>query len=173
MTKTTLKALWLGGGGVLATWLAVTPNQGMPTSAPTQAQRPAVAREPSADELRAKTNRIRARTNTAALRASTRNPFRFTASRSSPASGPSVAPPAPVGLPAPAVALPPALTLNGVTGKQTADGVRRTAVISGDGLMYFVGEGDSVAGRYTVIKIDPEAVVLRDADGAEVRLGLP
>jgi hypothetical protein len=51
--------------------------------------------------------------------------------------------------------------------------LRRTAVISGDGQMYFVSEGDSVAGRYTVSRIDPEAVVLRDADGAELRLVLP
>jgi len=173
MTKTTLKALWLGGGGVLATWLAVTPNQGVPTSAPTPTQRPAVSREPSADDLRAQADRLRARTNAMALRASTRNPFRFSTSRSAAAAGASIAPPAPVALPAPAVALPPALTLNGVTGKQTPDGVRRTAVISGDGQMYFVSEGDSVAGRYTVSQIEPEAVVLRDADGAEVRLGLP
>ena len=26
MTRTTFKALWVGGGGVLATWLAVSPN---------------------------------------------------------------------------------------------------------------------------------------------------
>jgi hypothetical protein len=125
MTKTTLKALWLGGGGVLATWLAVTPNQGVPTSAPTPAQRPAVSREPSADDLRAQAKRLRARTNAVALRASTRNPFRFGASRSSAASGASLAPPAPVALPVPAVGLPPALTLNGVTGKQTPCGGRR------------------------------------------------
>ena len=82
MTKTTLKALWLGGGGVLATWLAVTPNQGVPTSAPTTVQRPAVSREPSADDLRAQANRLRERTTAVTLRASTRNPFRFNASRS-------------------------------------------------------------------------------------------
>ena len=28
MTRTTLKALWFGGGGVLATWFAVSPNTG-------------------------------------------------------------------------------------------------------------------------------------------------
>ena len=40
---------------------------------------------------------------------------------------------------------------------------KRTAIISGDGQVYLVGEGDSVAGRYTVVTIDPEAVLLRDA----------
>jgi hypothetical protein len=39
--------------------------------------------------------------------------------------------------------------------------------------VYLVGEGDSVAGRYTVVTIDPEAVLLRDAAGVEQRLVLP
>ncbi len=84
-----------------------------------------------------------------------------------------MSPAAAVVLAPPPVALPPPLTLNGVTGKQTPDGMRRTAVISGDAQMYFVSEGDSLAGRYTVVKIDPEAVVLRDASGEEIRLALP
>jgi hypothetical protein len=173
MTKTTLKALWLGGGGVLATWLAVTPNQGVPTTARAPAERIAVAQTPSADQLRAQTNRLRERTASVKLGASTRNPFRFNEPRSAASPRSSSAPPiaeAPAPPPAP---LPPPLTLTGVTGKQTPSGMKRTAVISGDGQMYFVGEGDTVAGRYTVVKVDPEAVVLRDANGDEMRLGLP
>jgi type II secretory pathway component PulC len=172
MTKTALKAL-LGGGGLLATWLAVTPNHGVPHSTPAAVQQTAPSKQPSADDLRAQADRLRARTDVVTLRESTRNPFRFNgaktaASRVAPAPSPVVAEPV-----VQAVEVPPPLTLNGVTGKQTPEGVRRTAVISGNGQMYFVGEGDSLAGRYTVVKIDPEAVVLRDASGAEVRLGLP
>jgi hypothetical protein len=172
MTKTTLKALWLGGGGVLATWLAVTPNQSVPTSAPVPEQRPAVSQTPSADELRAQTIRLRERTTSVSLAVSKRNPFRFNESKSAAPSRVAPAPPAAEALPPPAP-LPPPLTLTGVTGKQTASGMKRTAVISGVGQMYFVGEGDVVAGRYTVVKVDPEAVVLRDANGDEIRLALP
>ena len=69
----------------------------------------------------------------------------------------------------PAVPAGPVLRLSGVAQK---DGIR-TAIIAGDGQVYLVGEGDSLAGRYTVVKIDPEAVLLRDASGAEQRLILP
>jgi hypothetical protein len=174
MTKTTLKALWgLGGGGVLATWLAVTPNQGVPTSTPAAVQRAEMPREPSADDLREQANRLRHRTGAVTLRESTRNPFRFNAPKPvAPSRGPS-GPAAAVELAPPPAAVPPPLTLNGVTGTQTPEGLQRTAVISGEGQMYFVSEGDSLAGRYTVVKVDPEAVVLRDASGAEIRLALP
>ena len=172
MTKTTLKALWLGGGGVLATWLAVTPNQSVPTSTPAAEQRPEISRAPSADDLRAQANRLRDRTGAVTLRESTRNPFRFNASKPVSPSRP-LAPAAAVEPAPPPVAVLPSFTLNGVTGQQTPDGLRRTAVISGDGQMYFVSEGESLAGRYTVVKVDPEAVVLRDASGEEIRLALP
>ena len=172
MTKSTLKALWLGGGGVLAAWLAVTPNQGVPTSA-TTAVRPAVTREPTAEDLNVQADRLRSRTNAVVLRPSTRNPFRFNAPRSAAPAGnrfDSSPVPAAVAPSGSAVALPPPLTLSGVTEEKTPEGARRTAVISGDGQLYLSGVGDTVAGRYTVVLIDPEAVVLRDASGAETRL---
>lgn len=173
MTKTTLNALWLGGGGVLATWLAVTPNQGVPSAATTAAQRPAVTREPSAEDLNAQADRLRERTNAVTLRPSIRNPFRFSASKA-PAASRLVSPAASMVTPlVPAAPLPPSLTLSGIAEKNTSGGVRRTAVLSGDGQIYLVGEGDSVAGRYTVVVVEPEGVVLRDAIGAELRLVLP
>jgi hypothetical protein len=63
--------------------------------------------------------------------------------------------------------------LSGVAEKRTPQGTRRTAVISGEGQLYLVGVGERVAGRYTVVSIDPEAVILRDASGAELRLVFP
>ena len=63
----------------------------------------------------------------------------------------------------------PILRLSGIAQK----GGKHTAIISGEGQIYLVGEGDSVTGRYTVITIDPEAVLLRDAAGGEQRLVLP
>ena len=173
MTRTTLKALWFGGGGILATWLAVSPNQTMPTPAPnTAARNPASASQPTAEALNSQATRLRERTAAVTLRPSTRNPFRYgarksasnrTAPREQSGHAAAVAPviaPAPTG---------PVLKLSGIAQK---DG-KRTAIIAGDGQIYLVGEGDSLAGLYTVVKVDPEAVLLRDASGVEQRLILP
>jgi hypothetical protein len=172
MTRTTFKVLWFSGGGILATWLAVSPPaDGVPANSPAAAvRRPAAGSEP--DALNAQAARLRERTALVTLRPSTRNPFRFGAPKPSPRSATprelavseAAVPPA-----MPAVPRPPALKLSGVAQKAG----KRTAIISGEGQIYLVGEGDSVAGRFTVEKIDPEAVLLRDADGSEQRLVLP
>lgn len=172
MTKSALKTLWFGGGGVLATWIAVTPNHGVPTAAPTAPQQTAATREQSAVDWKAQAERLRWRTEAVTLRASTRNPFRFNAPKSPPRTGNRVEPE-----PTPAAVAPvdapqslPSLTLSGIAETKTPEGARRTAVISSDGQLYLVREGDSVAGRYTVIAVNPEAVLLRDSSGAELRL---
>jgi hypothetical protein len=168
MTRTTLKALWFGGGGILATWVAVSPKDVPLTSQPAAVSRPALASQP--EELNALTTRLRDRSSATTLRPSTRNPFRFSAPK------PKVQtprerdePPAAVAAAIPAVPAAPVLRLSGVASQAG----KRMAIIAGDGQIYLVGEGESVAGRYTVIKVDPEAVLLRDADGAERRLLLP
>ena len=172
MTRTTLKALWFGGGGVLATWLAVSPNHGVPaTQQAVAVRRPASAAEPTAEELNLQAARLRNRTAAVTLRPSTRNPFRYgtpklsapRASREREVQQTAIEPAIQAAPPA------PTLKLSGVAQK----GATRTAVLSGDGQIYVVGVGDSVAGRYTVITIDPEAVLLRDGAGVEQRLVLP
>jgi hypothetical protein len=45
-------------------------------------------------------------------------------------------------------------------------------VISGEGQLYLVTEGQVVGGRYTVVRIDAEAVLLRDQTGTELTLAL-
>ena len=173
MTRTTLKALWVGGGGILATWIAVSPNHGVPTPPQESAvRRPAPASEPTAEDLNAQATRLRDRSAAVRLRPSTRNPFRYGSAKPSarstgtreravqPTSIPPAIPAAPTG---------PVLKLSGVA--QTNG--KRTAIIASDTQVYLVGEGDSLAGRYTVVKVDPEAVLLRDASGAEHRLILP
>jgi len=168
MTKSTLKAAWLGGG-VVATWLAVTPD-GVPPSSAIDVRQPTTAREPSAEDLNVLAERLRERTQAVAPRPSTRNPFRFNA-RAAQRPDRSTAPGAPNALPAGPVVPPPLpLSLAGIAENRTVQGVRRSAVLTIGGEIYLVGEGDSVAGRYTVIAVDPEAVVLRDASGAQVRL---
>jgi hypothetical protein len=171
MTKSTLKALWFGGGGLLATWLAVTPQENVPATAPASGvERPTTSNEPRADDLNAQTDRLRDRTTPDTLRPSTRNPFRFSSPKPQ-------TPNKPPTIPEPAIANavlslappPPALRLAGVTQKAG----HRTAVISGESQLYLVSEGDSVAGRYIVVTVDAEAVVLRDDTGTELRLALP
>ena len=169
MTRTTLKALWFGGGGILATWVAVSPNAGVPTaSQPNAVQRPSSTYQQV--ELNEQATRLRERKSDADLGRSTRNPFRFSAPKSPP-SAPRANAPLPESLApvVPTVPPPPPMQLSGVA--QTNG--KRTAVITGDGQIYLVSEGDSVAGRYTVVKVDPEAVLLRDASGVEQRLVLP
>ena len=74
------------------------------------------------------------------------------------------APAAPLAPPA------PPYTLAGIAERNTPEGRKRTAVISGEGQLYLVTEGEIVGGRYTVVRIDPEAVLLRDQTGAEASL---
>src|SRR5688572_8128647 len=173
VTRTTLKALWVGGGGILATWIAVSPKQGVPSpmTAPAAVRQSAAASEPTAESLNAQATRLRERTTAVTLRPSTRNPFRYKSktARPSTASDAQQLQPTPIAPTVPEVPVGPVLKLSGVAQK---DGTR-TAIIAGEGQVYLVGEGDSLAGRYTVVKIDPEAVLLRDAAGVEQRLVLP
>jgi hypothetical protein len=171
MTRTALKALWFGGGGILATWLAVSPDAGVPRASTAAAvQHSDSHAQPTADSLNAQAARLRDRTAAVSLRPSTRNPFRFSAPKT--AARPDtqrVLQPPPLDVltePAPAG---PALTLSGIA--QNAG--TRIAIISGDGQIYLAGEGDPVAGRLTVIAVHRDAVLLRDATGAEQRLVLP
>lgn len=171
MTRTTLKALWVGGGGILATWIAVSPNHAVPTTQQAAAvRRLASSTEPTADDLNARTTRLRERTSAVTLRPSTRNPFRYNAPKTARRSAaPERATEPPVA--APPISAPPApvLKLSGIA--QRAG--KRTAIIVVEGQIFLVADGDSVAGGYTVVKIDPEAVLLRDESGVEQRLLLP
>ena len=71
--------------------------------------------------------------------------------------------------PMPVMPPPPMLTLSGVAQKAG----KRMAIISSGGQIYLAGEGATFAGRFTVIKIDPSTVLIRDDAGAEQRLVLP
>jgi hypothetical protein len=50
---------------------------------------------------------------------------------------------------------------------------KRMAILSIGEQIYLAGEGDTVGDRLTVATIDPEAVLLRDDAGVELRLALP
>ncbi len=169
MTRTTLKALWFGGGGILATWFAVSPNTAVgPVSPPHAAQ----ASAPKAfEELSAQSTRLRDRRAAAAPHETTRNPFRFNTPKpvTPPAARRDLEPAPRMDSPMPVTPPPPPLTLSGIAQKSG----KRTAIITGAGQLYLVAEGDSVAGLYVVVQVDPEAVLLRDVAGTEQRLVLP
>jgi Tfp pilus assembly protein PilP len=172
MTRTTFKALWVSGGGVLATWLAVSPApNNIAATSPSAAARGAAAQtHATAEELNAQATRLRERTTALALRPSTRNPFAFNAPKSAPRESTTrETAEAPAFAPAMPVSIVPALKLAGVAQKAG----KRTAIISSEGQIYLVGEGDSVAGLYTVVKVDADAVHLLDIAGIEQRLVLP
>jgi hypothetical protein len=171
MTKSTLKALWLGAGGLLAMWLAVTPSGTTPgKSRFAVADRPVAIYESTADNLAAQESRLRNHAGSVPLSSSTRNPFRFGSRKSDgaiPQRGSAVAPGVPDAPPAPA---PPSLILSGIAESKIPQGTRRTAIISGGGQLYLVTEGEMVAGRYRVVTIDSDAVMLRDDNGTDVKL---
>ena len=120
----------------------------------------------SVDDLIAQASKLGGHLDRLPLRSSTRNPFRFVeAPRVSRLSAANAAP-VPLAVPPP----PPPLVLSGIAERKTPQGQTRTAILAGDMQVYLVAEGDSVAGRYRVVKIDSDAVVLRDEAGVETRL---
>jgi len=166
MTKSTLNAL-VAGGGLLATWLAVTPSAPTPAGQhpPTVDTTAAVARDVTANDLNLQEAMLRRHLDNVAVRRSARNPFRF--GRSKAAAAPSQ--PQPVAAaPAPVVAAGPALFLSGIA----TDKGKHTAIISGEGQLYLAGEGELIAGRYRVVSVERDAVTLRDDGGIETRLVL-
>jgi hypothetical protein len=67
----------------------------------------------------------------------------------------------------------PALQLAGIAEDAGPNGPERTAIISGDGQLFLVKEGEAVTPRYRVAKIAADVVELTDAlDGSTRRLPL-
>jgi hypothetical protein len=67
----------------------------------------------------------------------------------------------------------PGLTLIGFAETNGAEGVTRTAIISGAGDLFLVEEGETVTNRYRVTVVAADGVVLTDAfDGSTISLHL-
>lgn len=163
MTRTTLKALWFGGGGLLATWLAVSPHGTPPAVSPAQQVATAAAQRTS-DNLNTQADLLRART-AVALRPTTRNPFRFSSPRSTAKPSPAREETLPAATVPETPAFPP-MSLAGIA----ENAGKRTAVITSGTQMYLVSDGETVAGALTVVRIDADAVLLRNPSGAELQL---
>jgi hypothetical protein len=161
-------------GGALAAWLAnaATSNH---ESAPVPAVRTApieVRGAELADEIARLHDRLRP---SARPQIPVRNPFSFRSA----AARPAPVAPAPVPslfFPVPSAAIKPesGLKLSGFAEDPGPDGsVVRTAIISSPTQLYLVKEGETVAARYRVVKISPDAVELADVNsGASLRLVL-
>ena len=161
-------------GGAAAVWLAAAATSG--DRAPRTVEATDVTPvEPHAAALAAEIARLHDRPKPVALpRQAVRNPFVFasTARRSAERPGPTRESPQHDTL-TPTVALPPVLKLVGLGEDVTPTGTVRTAILSGSGDLVLAKEGDTVAGRYRVLRISSEIVELSDViDGSTRRLVL-
>ena len=98
-----------------------------------------------------------------------RNLFSFRSARVREMPPPAVAPHAAL-VEAPPLPVPlPALKLAGVAEDPGADGPARTAIITGEGQLFTVKEGENVTARYRVVKISADVVELLDLTDNTVR----
>ena len=167
----------------MAAWLAAATNApvgDVAVGAPAPgvpAARGAAPPVAAAEELAADLERLRQRPERVpALRMSARNPFSLARPRS-PASSvtldPSDRSTSPVASRRPPGGRPP-LDLIGIATEETADGARRTGILTtSGGDVLLVRAGDRVPGGYSVDAVDRSAVTLVDGSGERLRLALP
>ena len=164
-------AAWLGGSMLLAAWLAA-------------AAAPSLERVPSADPvdqrvsepdrqvlmLAAEAERLRQRLNIVAVRRPVvRNLFRF-------ATKTPRAKPVPQEFlqPVPAVPMAPPVKLLGVAEHSIEPNPGRTAILTLDGELLLVKEGESFGGRYRLTRVGAEVAEIEDtSDHRTFSLALP
>lgn len=169
-------AAWIIGAAVCGAWLAsaagVTRQARIAPSAPPATD--AVQLDALAADVQAQASRLRARLAQAPAPNSTpRNPFRFAPALSQPqvrtATTRTGAPEAA----AIEIAMPaaePALDLVGIAETSTAEGLLRTAMMTGEaGDLIMAIAGQRILGRYDVVAIDAAAVELKDVQTGAVR----
>jgi hypothetical protein len=156
------------GGAAVGAWLAGAATSNSGRSALTIAPTPAI--DLRGEELATEIARLQERLRpTSQPRQPGRNLFAFRARAAQPA--PVVAAAAPVMAPA-AMPLTPAQLpwkLAGIAEDEGPEGPLRTAIISGEGQLYLVKEGDEVTPRYRVGKISADVVELVDVGDNSIR----
>src|SRR5262249_33765820 len=156
-------------GGAFIAWLAGAATSIQPTSTPIARTAPTAIDERGA-ALASEIAKLHERLHpTAAPRQPARNLFAYRA-----AARPAV--PAPLAAPPPAIseasALAPALPppkLSGIAEDDGPDGPMRIALITGEGQLYMVKEGEMVTPRYQVTKITADVVELQDVNDRTLR----
>jgi hypothetical protein len=157
------------GGALLVAWFAVagsTPDQDA-TPAPERTQYAGTSGPGSlAADVEQQAERLRQRLAHAPVPdVQPRNPFSFAprAPRAFAVAPRGTIQAATIPPDVPEVEAPPPLVLMGIAEQPTPQGPQRTAVIGGAGTdIYMVKEGESVAGRYKVKAIGPDAIELED-----------
>ena len=153
--------LIVGGGGLLAAWLAVA---GAPVAERTEqpAKAPSVVVDPVTADIRRQTARLHAYMDRLPPRPEpTRNPFRFARTPADFAGIPDRAPSTSGDSMVPAA---PSLRLIGIAESRRLDETVRTAILAGPSGTQLVVTGDELASRFRVGSIGAETVELIDLD---------
>jgi hypothetical protein len=152
----------VGGVGILAAWLAGSAGARSGVVEPVaEPQEQHSQFDPLIDEIRSHASRLeRYRATAVPPKRGGRDPFRF-------ASLPRRVARSTVQEPALRESSPviyvPQLVLIGVAEDRTPDGGSvRTAIISGMGQLFLVGEGQQFAGRFEVVRVGPETATVLD-----------
>ena len=159
-------AVYAACGAILIACLAAAnmPSQDADVAAPRSARPARVQPDAIAADVQSQAARLHERMADAPVpSAAVRNPFSFGAPRVQRVARTEVVQTTVASDTLAAEAPAPALLLMGIAEETTASGLRRTAVIGGEGdAIFMVVEGESVAGRYKVTKIGADAVELED-----------
>jgi hypothetical protein len=159
-------ALCIAGGALFVAYLAAAnmPSQQADRSDPRVPPPEPVSTATLADEVRSQVTRLQSRMAQAPVPENNpRNPFAFGVVARAARAAPADIRAAVVDEPPAALVPPPALNLMGIAEESVTGGIRRTAVIGGDGdTIFMVTEGETVGGRYKVTKIGADAVELED-----------
>lgn len=163
---------WLGAcGGALAIWFAAAA-----TTTPSIRVAPAVAMKSAAVDasgaaLAEEIERLHERLRPTAAPLHSRDLFHYRARSGGRAAVSTAAAAVPSAI---APAATPAFTFIGLAEDVVGGALQRTAIISGDGALFVVREGDAVTSRYRVSRISDDVVELVDErDQATLRLALP
>lgn len=157
------------GGAAVGAWLAGAATSNPGRNAVTIAPTPAI--DVQGEELATEIARLQERLRpTSQPRQPGRNLFAFRARAAQPAPVFAAAAPA-VMAPAAMPLTPPPLPfkLAGIAEDEGPEGPLRTAIISGEGQLYLVKEGDEVTPRYRVGKISADVVELVDVGDNSIR----
>jgi hypothetical protein len=175
VTMNVRRVVWFGVWALaIASWFASASTSGVrPPIAPLPPPKPA-AIDWSVAALQSEVSRLHDRIGPTASPAGSRDLFRFSARTPRRPLGavPNRAPMAEADV-APPVAPRPSLKLIGIAEDASADGIVRTAIVSGPGDVYLVKAGDTVAGQYRVEQVSTDAVQLTNiATAASTTLAL-
>ena len=160
------RIVWFGVFALaIASWFASASTSGAraPIAPPPPARTPAIERSVAA--LESDVNRLHDRLGPSVAPAGSRDLFRF--SGRAPKPMPAAVPPSDAargGVDAPTPVAPrPSLTLIGIAEDASADGVVRTAIVSGAGDLFLVKAGETIdGGRYRIDLVSADAVQLTD-----------